>query len=343
MMYKSFLLLATASTLVLSACTSDSIPSPMAGSGASTPPPAQTASAVPPGSVMNQTNVPGSQNGLPPATDLLNAPMSTVAKTPDVETRLTRLEIDVEVMKGQIQLVRPILEKMPALQDKLSELVSELQRIDARVAATKSNADMMPEVRSGKEPSSEKPMKAANAPTTAVPSPMTKPAPKMAPIISPTLKKPDAPATTHSEQKELSKSAHSVSNTSIVTPSPEMAATSSLTTPPSKGLMAVRVGEDMEKTRVVLDVGGPAAFQYDLDNTEKIMIIDLNIPVANAGMGEFDKSPLVASYSTQSIAPNKSRVILQLRAPVQVLKTSTLPPNADKPDRVILDLIPAAR
>ncbi len=346
MIQKSFLLLATASVLALAACAGDSV-SPQ--TAPTSPVPAHDAIAAPGAVTMiPPTNGnPAALTSMPPATDLLNAPMSTMAKTPDVESRLTRLETDVEVIKGQVQLVRPLLEKMPALQDKLSELVAELQRIDARVAAAKSDTRDMPDVKS--------------EPAHAMPAPF-KPAPKMSPIISPA-QKPTAPLSAHKKTSAVPPSLTPPKSGQVITPATTnagapppsaptptttMSTTSTSTTAlpmitptTQKGILAVRVGDDTEKTRIVIDIGAPTEFQYDLDNGEKILIIDLNTPVTSAMVGQFDKSPLVASYSTQAITPDKSRLILQLRTAIKVLKTSTLPPSDGKNDRIILDLVPA--
>lgn len=101
----------------------------------------------------------------------------------------------------------------------------------------------------------------------------------------------------------------------------------------------VRVGEQGNgKTRIVLDTTGPAKITHDIDNTEKILVIELPGAAWAASTAQTLKSsPLVSSYKAESDASG-SRLIAQLKAAVQVTSTSSLKPEGGSGYRVFLDL-----
>lgn len=329
------------------------------------------------------------------------APLTTSAllaadQQANVYTRLSRLEADVAGMKNQMGQIGPILEKMPALQDKLGELVTELQRIDARVAAAQEHVEALPPatapvtttrtVTAKPEPASMAPMRASPpepmvkpAPakglvtTSAAPTPAEKPStpkiiPEKAPAktaepVTPTAK-PEAAAAKVETPKMAPAPAAAMTapaptpapvtttvTTSVSTtaapapmPTPAVAEPTMTTATPLQAakIEQVRVGDYPDKTRLVLDVSRKVPFTTDLDNAEKILIIDLDAPDFAAPAGaSFATSPLVASYTAQAVAGGKSRLIVQLREPIVVARTQSLPPNGEKGERIVLDLTKA--
>lgn len=100
----------------------------------------------------------------------------------------------------------------------------------------------------------------------------------------------------------------------------------------------VRFGAQGDKTRVVLDLSGAGEFSYDLDNQEKILVIEVkSAKTASALAGAVSSSPLVASYTTQSDA-NGSRVVVQLKEAVKVSGSGALKPSGASGHRIYLDL-----
>lgn len=101
----------------------------------------------------------------------------------------------------------------------------------------------------------------------------------------------------------------------------------------------VRIGEQPGgKTRIVLDSTQPAKINYDIDNGEKILVIE--VPGAAWGASQsatLKSSPLVSSYKAESDAGG-SRIIVQLKAEAQVTGTSRLTPAGGAGHRVFLDL-----
>lgn len=122
---------------------------------------------------------------------------------------------------------------------------------------------------------------------------------------------------------------------------PQQAAPSESASPAIQGDVTVkrlRIGEHSDKTRLVLDVGGKPQYSYDLDNSENLLVIEL----PNAGWSgqqswSSSKVPLMASYSVQP-SGDGSRLIIQLKKPVRVIKDTILAPNGSPDHRLVIDL-----
>lgn len=100
----------------------------------------------------------------------------------------------------------------------------------------------------------------------------------------------------------------------------------------------VRIGEHPGKTRIVLDVNAKARFSTDIDNSERIMIVEL--PDASWGTSSsknFSRSPHLASYKTES-AGNGTMLIFQLRKAAKITYKDDLPSNSGSGRRIVIDL-----
>ncbi len=101
----------------------------------------------------------------------------------------------------------------------------------------------------------------------------------------------------------------------------------------------VRFGEHPDKTRIVLDMSAETTFKYDLDNGEKILMIEL--PQAGwKGQPESStrNSALISSYSLMPDGQGGTRIIMQLRQDVQVRWAQAIPAAAGKDPRVVIDI-----
>lgn len=102
----------------------------------------------------------------------------------------------------------------------------------------------------------------------------------------------------------------------------------------------LRLGTHKSKTRIVLDVSGPTAYHYDLDNNEHLLVIEL--PDAGwSGQREWSsrKAPLISSYTVQPLSNNAgSRVIIQLKHDTSVVYETTIPADGFSDYRIVLDL-----
>lgn len=286
-------------------------------------------------SVPPETASRGMGSGIVPPT--MDGPQTTVAATATdlasdeagIYARLSRLENDVASMKGQISQIAPALEKMPDLQVKLSELVTELRNLDARVGAASAHAQDLPVP--------------ANKPMALAPvEPTVKPAPAKG-LMTPTVSSSEQVAVPKPQEKAEVKKTKAIPMKSADAPKAEThkdeTKAAAAIDDNATRIQQVRVGDYPDKTRIVLDISKRANFTYDLDNTEKLLIVEVDAVAWNAAAGaDFAKSPIVASYTAQATDNGKYRLILQLRQPVKLLRAQALPPNADKGDRIVLDL-----
>lgn len=119
-------------------------------------------------------------------------------------------------------------------------------------------------------------------------------------------------------------------------PKPKAAHSAKTKTTTEPAVKAIRTGQhEGGILRLVLDLTAPAKYNLDLDNNEKLLLIEL--PKAKwtaVSQGQFKKTPMVTSWSSESIDGNGSRLILQLNDEVQIVKETTL----ENPARIALDL-----
>lgn len=109
---------------------------------------------------------------------------------------------------------------------------------------------------------------------------------------------------------------------------------------------ALRIGEHGTKTRLVLDLTAPSKpdFKYDLDNAEKLLLVDLpSTGWSGAASGNGGAvSPLVASWSTQGGDNGGTSLAVQLKASARVLSTQFLPAADGNPARLVIDIASGA-
>ena len=103
---------------------------------------------------------------------------------------------------------------------------------------------------------------------------------------------------------------------------------------------SLRVGEHSGKVRLVMDVNKKTDFNVDLDNQENILIIELpDAQWSTSAQKNFGKSPLLNSYSTESINNGAgTRVIMTLKKPTTLMKSQALPPGSNPYYRIYADL-----
>lgn len=106
---------------------------------------------------------------------------------------------------------------------------------------------------------------------------------------------------------------------------------------------ALRVGEHPGKTRLVFDIAGDKgakiAYTLDLDNGEKILVIEIPAAAWSApATRSFPGAPLIASYKTDSAAGGGTLLILQLKAPAKIIYEGYMPGTSGQGGRLIIDL-----
>lgn len=101
----------------------------------------------------------------------------------------------------------------------------------------------------------------------------------------------------------------------------------------------LRTGEHKDKTRIVLDASGPASYRYDLDNGEKLLVIELpGTSWSGATQKSYKRSPILASYNVYPMDGGGSRVVVQLKKATSVSYETVIKPNGNKNYRIVIDL-----
>jgi hypothetical protein len=121
------------------------------------------------------------------------------------------------------------------------------------------------------------------------------------------------------------------------TPSPK-AETASLKA--GKVVKDLRIGEQKGSSRLVLDLGEVTKVNYDIDNGEKILLIDIpGFKWEGSQSKNFDKSPLIASYQADNDEKG-AHLIVQLKKAAKVANFTTIKATGSKFPRAVLDISP---
>lgn len=103
----------------------------------------------------------------------------------------------------------------------------------------------------------------------------------------------------------------------------------------------LRMGQHPGKTRLVLDLNKKPSFSYDLDNSEKLLLVDISGARWDAAAKKsMAKHPLVAAYSTHDNGSGGTMLVLELKKPVKVTMSTAMKPNpkAGGYHRIVMDL-----
>ncbi len=142
--------------------------------------------------------------------------------------------------------------------------------------------------------------------------------------------------------------------TEVVTPSPEvmeaMAGTTTTTTTTTsvaatETVKGVRIGEHGSKTRLVIDLTGKTKpeVSYDLDNAEKLLLVDMpGASWAGDKSGAPKSSAFITGWSVQEGAKGGSNLAVQLKKDAKILSTEYLKAQGKDPARLVVDIGPAS-
>ncbi|PZP54988.1 MAG: hypothetical protein DI586_08240 [Micavibrio aeruginosavorus] len=225
--------------------------------------------------------------------------------------KIARLEQQLAALQQEVAANRPKIAKIDVMEQKFKDLSLGLDRIDATY-------NMKPA-----------PVAVPTPVTAPVPAPLPVPAPPPAVPVKPVQKAevapPPKPAATKSPEKPIEAQKPPVSK------------------PAASGQKIVqdlRIGEKKEYSRLVLDLGQSVKISYDIDNEEKILLVEIpGFEWKAAKTKTFPKSLLIASYQAESDASG-SRLVVQLRGPAKIANYSTIDATGGKLPRAVLDVSP---
>ncbi len=229
----------------------------------------------------------------------------------NADTRFNRLESAVVAMQEDLKTLAPSMQRLALIERDLEDLVTQLE--------------ILLQEESG----------APATPTAVVPPPPSRDPQPLTPDAE-----MSAPASRPEPANIPSGNAEEFSGTDDgavmqAAPAPQQEH------PPPTGLQAtsLRFGEHADKTRIVIDLNGPVTYRHDLDNGEKLLVIELEKSGWSGATSQSAASPLVQSWSTQKMEDGGTRLIVVLRRDTTVLQHSLLKPDgAQAHYRLMLDL-----
>lgn len=249
-----------------------------------------------------------------PDQDLKLARNDKAAGGQDVNYRLIRVERDVQSLRDDFRKLLPPLSNLIVADKNLDRTIADIEAKNAIEPAAGPVSGTAPVAMAAESRQAGAMPKATGAPMRMASS--TMPAP--APVAPQAAIKPAAPMAAASA------------------PAPAPAIPSG-----SASVSNIRLGEHPGKTRLVLDLSGPSPYSTELDNTEKLLIVQIPKAGWSAGQGRtLGKSPLVASYTAQPASDGGTTLAIELKRPVKIAADSSLPPNATYQNhRIFLDLV----
>lgn len=114
------------------------------------------------------------------------------------------------------------------------------------------------------------------------------------------------------------------------------------TTSSGASVTAVRIGNHPDKTRLVLDVSGSAAFDYKMDNKKNVLVVTLKGAKWSTEVKRvFSDHPLLLAYLAKPRSNGDTFLAIKMKKPAQLLFKATYPPTAGKGYRIVFDVAPA--
>lgn len=110
---------------------------------------------------------------------------------------------------------------------------------------------------------------------------------------------------------------------------------------PGVSVKGVRTGAHPGKTRLVLDLDGPAEFQYSVDNAQNLLVINLSAQNWDAPVEQvFSNNKVLKAYAAKRGQGGGTVVALKLQGPSRVITGQKLGKNAAGNYRIFLDVAP---
>lgn len=308
----------------------------LAGCGQSSTPTASAPAAVPPpGSVdrpapLGTSGTPKDANGLPVlAPRGVNASQLFAEKLSDPDDRMARLETAVQEMRNDFDSMAPAIVRLVAVEKDIQELVGQLETLVAGETVPRVESQGIMPLDTTESPVPQTPAVQGTG-ADGAPLPLSDELPVMAEATQPAQAAP-APAP--------SPPAVPAAPAAAAAPTPAPAAVSS-----GVNITALRTGEHPGKTRIVLDVSSKADFTADLDNAEKILVVDL--PGAGwsaAAKKSFDAASRLISYEVNAGNGGKgSLLVIKLKSDAAILYKGTMPADSGSGTKIVIDIGPSA-
>lgn len=256
-------------------------------------------------------------------------------KAPEtLEERVEILEDTVKTLKADYDKMMPAFAALNVTNERITALLAALEKQNGKAeepekGLTEKKTAAKPEKTAAKA----KMITPVNKPGKAAPASLKKEGKKDVPK-----KEPVKVAAKGTAIKEASREAK------VVAVAPEAKSPAAAeASKASNEVSRLRLGEHNGKTRLVLDLksNSKPPFHADLDNVEKLLLIDL--PGTGWIGGESAKTPkssYVAGWSVQKAAGGGTSLAVQLKSEAKIQTTQFLPAEGKDPARLVLDIGP---
>ncbi len=311
-------LLISISIITLAACSSDN----------SAPPSPKTAAPMPPITEMDMAMEKPAPKPLPlaqsdtvtPIEKAAAAPANPLAPSSSLEERMARLEQNVGALQSDYNRIMPAFATLNTTNERIQTLLDEIEKETGKrpVIVEASDAEVAPA-------EAPKPAVAAERPSLSMPP--------MAGLKA----EPEPPKPASAAPVAAAKPAEAQTAAAV---KPAAAPTTTAVTA-SSTVTGVRIGEHGDKTRIVFDLTAKAKpdFNYDLDNAEKLLLI--NLPASAWAGAESGKAsaaaPLIQGWTVQKEAAG-STLAIQLKKGARVLSTEYLKAEGKDGPRLVVDI-----
>ena len=292
--------------------------------------------AVPPGAkdsppLPGTTGAPKTPDGLPALQAKGNNTKLFSQKLSSEVDRLDRLENAVQELRNDFDAMAPAIVRLVAIEKDIQNLIAQLDVLTGNAPAAPVDpidSAMLDDERSVTP--LEAPIPPPPDPKDVVIEPFPVPAhPQQTPSAQEPTAVPSSPAVPAAVEGAAPPPAAAKEP---VAPQPAAAGGD------GPAVTAMRVGEHPGKIRIVLDMRGKTAFTADLDNKEKILVVELPKAAWNAeSQKSFSGNPLLSSYRTEATADGGTMLILQLKSASSIGYKASI----DSPDggsRIVIDL-----
>lgn len=252
----------------------------------------------------------------------------------DPGERMKRVENAVADLRRDFESVLPAIIRLAAVEKDIQSLTGQLQTLlsseplPAEDASSASSPEDPAFAGAAMSPAAVEKV-ATGPPIAAAPEGKRKPPPEKAVITSAPVGR-DWAGEASASPASASSEAPAPSAAPARSPSGEKAGGS--------GVRKLRLGGHPDKVRIVLDLAAPAKFSHDLDNGEKILVLEVpGMPWGGAAGGPGD-GEVIASYRAEPMEGGGSRVVFQLKRETSVLHAGALGADAGNGARIVIDL-----
>jgi hypothetical protein len=288
--------------------------------------------------------------------DTLTPIMPQAPASGSTEERLARLEQSVNALQSDYQRIMPAFASLNTTNERIQTLLSEIEKEKGLHSAVAAKATTVP----APAPAAIKTVTTTETPsgTIEVVEEETVPATGVIPPAGsvsraePVKTVTDATTTVTTSSVVANESAPPLSSIQSRPTAEEARAEAARQTqtaapaPAAAGhgnsVTGVRIGEHGSKTRLVFDLQGKTkpAFKYDLDNAEKLLLVDMAATGWTGGTAGRPKSPLIDSWTVTEGNEGGSSVAIQLKKSARVISTQFLGAEGKDPARLVVDIAP---